>query len=93
MNQLLLTVTLFINGKLLLLTVTIFIDGKLSLLTVAIFINGKLLSLTVMMMNCFVVWLTDEMRLALFPAGTIVRNPHHLESPTHREQDLNLRRT
>ena len=26
-----------------------------------------------MMMNCFVVWLTDEGRLALFPAGTIVR--------------------
>ena len=38
-------------------------------------------------------WLTDERRLALFPAGTIVRNPHHLESPTRREQDLNLRRT
>ena len=41
----------------------------------------------------FVVWLTDERRLALFPAGTIVRDPHHLESPTRREQDLNLRRT
>ena len=24
-----------------------------------------------------VVWLTDERRLALFPAGTIVRDPHH----------------
>ena len=46
-----------------------------------------------MMMNCFVVWLTDERRLALFPAGTIVGDPHHLESPTRREQDLNLRRT
>ena len=30
----------------------------------------------------FVVWLTDERRLALFPAGTIVRDPHHLESPS-----------
>ena len=38
-------------------------------------------------------WLTDEMRLALFPAGTIVRDPHHRESPTRREQGLNLRRT
>ena len=38
-------------------------------------------------------WLTDERRLALFPAGTIVRHPHHRESPTRREQDLNLRRT
>ena len=41
----------------------------------------------------FVVWLTDEIRLALFPAGTIVGDLHHRESPTHREQDLNLRRT
>ena len=41
----------------------------------------------------FVVWLTDESRLALFPFGTIVRDPHHRESPTRHEQDLNLRRT
>ena len=41
----------------------------------------------------FVVWLTDERRLALFPAATIVRDPHHRESPTRRQQDLNLRRT
>ena len=46
-----------------------------------------------MIVNCFVVWLTDERRLALFPAGTIVRGPHHRESLTRREQDLNLRRT
>ena len=38
----------------------------------------------------FVVWLTDQKRLALFPAGTIVRDPHYRESPTHREQGLNL---
>ena len=25
---------------------------------------------------------TDERRLALFPVGTTVRDPHHLESPT-----------
>ena len=30
---------------------------------------------------------------SLFPAGTIVRDPHHSESPTRREQGLNLRRT
>ena len=41
----------------------------------------------------FVVWLTDERRLAVFPAGTIVGDPHHRESPTLREQGLNLRRT
>ena len=40
-----------------------------------------------------VVWLTDERRFALFPARTIVRDPHIRESPTRREQDLNLRRT
>ena len=41
----------------------------------------------------FMLWLTDERRLTLIPAGTIVRDPHHHESPTHREQDLNLRKT
>ena len=45
------------------------------------------------MMNCFVVWLTNEKRLVLFPAGTIVRDPQHRESTTRREQGLNLRRT
>ena len=32
----------------------------------------------------FVVWLTYERRLALFPVGTIVRDPHHLKSPIRR---------
>ena len=27
------------------------------------------------------VWLTGERLSALFPAGTIVRDPHHRESP------------
>ena len=40
----------------------------------------------------FVVWLTDERRLTLFPGDTIVRDPHHRESPTRREQGLILRR-
>ena len=43
-----------------------------------------------MMMNCFVVWLTEERRLALFVAGTTARDPHHRESLTRRQQDLNL---
>ena len=30
-----------------------------------------------MMMNCFSSRLTDERRLALFPAGITVRDPHH----------------
>ena len=36
------------------------------------------------------VWLTDESRLALFPAGTIVRDPQHRESPTHHEEDTDI---
>ena len=43
--------------------------------------------------DVFVVWLTDKRGSALFPAGTIVRDPHHRESLTRREQDLKLRRT
>ena len=35
------------------------------------------------------VWLTDERHLALFLAGTIVRDSHHRKSLTRRE-DLNL---
>ena len=46
-----------------------------------------------MMMIVFVVWLTEESDFALFPSGTIVRGPHHHESPIRSEQDLNLRRT
>ena len=41
----------------------------------------------------FVVWLTDERCLALFPAGTIVRDLHHRKSPARREQGLSLPRT
>ena len=37
----------------------------------------------------FVVGLTDERRLALFPA----RDPHHHEPPPRHQEDLNLRRT
>ena len=39
------------------------------------------------------VWLIGERRLVLFPAGTIVRDPHHLESLTRGKQDFNLRIT
>ena len=46
-----------------------------------------------MMMSCFLVLLTNERQLTLFPAGTIVRDLHYRESPTRREEDLNLRRT
>ena len=42
-----------------------------------------------MMMSCFC-GMADRRLLALL---IIVRDPHHRESPTHREQDLNLCRT
>ena len=42
------------------------------------------------MMNFFVAWLTDERRLALFPAGPIARDCHHRQYLTHFLQDLNL---
>ena len=50
--------------------------------------------LRVMMMNCFCCygWPTKGV-LALFPAGTIVRDPHHHESLTYFKQDLTLCRT
>ena len=41
----------------------------------------------------FVAWLTNERLLALFPARTIARDPHHRVSLTFRKQDLNLCRT
>ena len=51
------------------------------------------LIMTMMMMNCFCDMVDRRRCLALFQAGTIVRDPHHHESPTHHEQDLNLRIT
>lgn len=38
----------------------------------------------------FVVLLTNERRLALFPVEKIVRDLHHHEPPTRHEQDSNL---
>ena len=53
-----------------------------------------MMMMMMVMKNCFceMVELTDERHLAIFPAATIVRDPHHRESLTHCEQDLNLRR-
>ena len=52
-----------------------------------------MMMMMMMMINFLCGMLTNERRLALFPAGTIVSDPHHCESPTRREQNLNLRRT
>ena len=45
-----------------------------------------------MMMNCFF-GMVDEQHLALFPTGTIVRDPRHHESLTRCQQDVNQHRT
>ena len=45
-----------------------------------------------LMMNCFC-GIRGERCLALYPAGTIVKVPHHCKSPTRCEQDLNLCRS
>ena len=45
------------------------------------------------MMNGFCGMDDRRKTLALFAVGTIVRDPHHRESLTRHEQDLNLRRT
>ena len=58
-----------------------------------LYVPHNILMMMMMMMHVCVVWLTDERRLALFPAGIIVRDPHHRESPASREQGSNLRRT
>ena len=44
-------------------------------------------------LKCFCGMVDRRKRLALFPAGTIVRYPHHREFLTSRDQGLNLRRT
>ena len=44
-----------------------------------------------MMMNFFVVWLTNQKHSALLPAGTIVKDPYHRKFLTISKHDLNLR--
>ena len=39
-----------------------------------------------MIIIVFVVCLTDERQLALYPAGSIARDPDHHKSPTSRKQ-------
>ena len=57
-----------------------------------IVLTTMVMMMMMMMMNYFC-GMVDEGHLALFSTGTIVRDPHHLESPIHREKDLNLQRT
>ena len=58
--------------------------------------NISLMMMTMMMMmmmNCFCGMVDRRKVFSLIPAETIVRDPRHRETPTRREQGLNLRRT
>ena len=44
-------------------------------------------------MNCFCGTADRRKTFDPIPAGIIARDPHYRESPSRREQDLNLRRT
>ena len=55
--------------------------------------NLKKNLLMMMTINCFCGMVDRQKVFNLFPVGTIVRDPNHLESPTCCEQDLNLSRT
>ena len=48
-------------------------------------LESREMMMMMMMMIVFVVWLTEESDVALFPSGTIVRDPHHHESLIRRE--------
>ena len=50
-----------------------------------------MMMMMMMMMNFFCGMAHRQRRLTLFPAGTIVRDPHHREFPTRRVKNLNLR--
>ena len=52
-----------------------------------------LMMMKMMMMNWFCGMVDQRKAPALIPAGTIVRDLHHCESSTRREQNLSLRRT
>ena len=46
-----------------------------------------------MMMNCFCGMVDRRKAFSIISSQDIVRDAHHRESPTRREQDLNLRRS
>ena len=62
-------------------------------IVLAMMIMMMMMMMMMMVMMNYFCGMVDEGHLALFSAGTIVRDPHHRESPIHREKDLNLQRT
>ena len=44
-----------------------------------------MMMMLMMMTNCFCCMVKRQRRLALFPGGAIVRDPHHRESPIRRK--------
>ena len=49
-----------------------------------------MMMMMMMVSNCFCGMIDPQKVLALFPVGTIVRDPHYREFPTRCKQDLNL---
>ena len=52
--------------------------------------SSVMMMIMMMIMNCFCGMADRRKVLNLIPAGTIVRDPHHRESPTRRKQGLEL---
>ena len=52
-----------------------------------------MMTMMMMIMNCFRGMVERRKAFSLFPAGTIVTDPHHRESSTRYELGSNLRRT
>ena len=52
-----------------------------------------MMMMMMMVMNCFCGMVDRRKTFSLVSSWDHVRDPHHLESPTCSEQDLNLRRT
>ena len=69
---------------------TVTLERSIHFLNSLMMMMVMMMMMMMMIMNYFVVWLTNERRLVLFPAGTIVRDPHYCKSLTLREQDLSL---
>ena len=52
-----------------------------------------MMMMMMMMMNCFCGMVDQRKAFSLISSQTIVRDPHHQESPTRREQEFKLDRT
>ena len=52
-----------------------------------------MMMMIMMMMSCFFGMADRQNMFSFISAGTIVRDSHHCQTPTRREEGLNLRQT